>query len=289
MVGVAREVAALLGGELHLPEPTIRTVVDEEPVDVTIEDFDGCPRYIGRVFRDVAHRPVAPVAALAPPPRGHALDLERRRRHELRHARLGQPAACVRPHEARRWADRRPARAARRGAAHARRRRCAGSIPTTSLITDGEHAVALAAIMGGEESEVTDDDDRGAARGGELRAARDPRARRSGSRSAPPARTAGRRASTRTSRRPAAMLASRLLVDLAGARMTGHVGRPRRASRSGRSSASAPSGRSRVIGLDVPPDEQRDDPRAASASTSPTTGTSPCRPGARATSRARST
>ena len=46
--------------------------------------------------------------------------------------------------------------------------------PDDLLITDGERAVALAAIMGGEESEVTDDDDRGAARGGELRADRDP-------------------------------------------------------------------------------------------------------------------
>ena len=57
MVGLAREVAALLGGELHPPEPEDPAVVDAEDVDVAIEDFDGCPRYIGRVFRDVAIGP----------------------------------------------------------------------------------------------------------------------------------------------------------------------------------------------------------------------------------------
>jgi phenylalanyl-tRNA synthetase beta chain len=53
MVGVAREVAALLDGELHEADPDDPPVVDEEPVDVTVEDLEGCPRYIGRVFRDV--------------------------------------------------------------------------------------------------------------------------------------------------------------------------------------------------------------------------------------------
>ena len=66
-------------------------------------------------------------------------------------------------------------------------------------------------------------------------------ARPSGSACAPRARTAGRRASTRISPEPAAVLASRLLVDLAGARADGRRRRPRGASRSGRSFASAPS------------------------------------------------
>src|SRR5919204_4567885 len=53
MVGVAREVAALLDGDFHPPAPVDPPVVDEEQVDVTVEDLEGCPRYIGRVFRDV--------------------------------------------------------------------------------------------------------------------------------------------------------------------------------------------------------------------------------------------
>src|SRR4029453_7849430 len=48
MVGLAREVAALLDGELHPPAPQDPALVDEERVDVTIDDFDACPRYIGR-------------------------------------------------------------------------------------------------------------------------------------------------------------------------------------------------------------------------------------------------
>ena len=57
MVGVAREIAALVGGEFHPPEPDDPSVVDAEEVDIAIEDFVGCPRYIGRVFRDVAIGP----------------------------------------------------------------------------------------------------------------------------------------------------------------------------------------------------------------------------------------
>src|SRR5262249_33664968 len=53
--GIAREVSALLdvlladmpGGQP--PEP----VPQDEPVDIRIEDLERCPRYIGRLFRDV--------------------------------------------------------------------------------------------------------------------------------------------------------------------------------------------------------------------------------------------
>ncbi|HZT85506.1 MAG TPA: phenylalanine--tRNA ligase subunit beta [Gaiellaceae bacterium] len=50
--GVAREVAALLGGEL-LPMPGADPARDgDEPVGVGIDDPEGCLRFIGRVFRD---------------------------------------------------------------------------------------------------------------------------------------------------------------------------------------------------------------------------------------------
>ncbi|MCS7007271.1 MAG: phenylalanine--tRNA ligase subunit beta, partial [Gaiellaceae bacterium] len=57
MVGIAREVATLLDGELHPPAPSDPEIVDAEAVEVVVEDAEGCPRYIGRVFRDVAVRP----------------------------------------------------------------------------------------------------------------------------------------------------------------------------------------------------------------------------------------
>jgi phenylalanyl-tRNA synthetase beta chain len=52
--GIAREVAALFDGELVPLDPTEPERAGDEPVDVQVEDPDGCPRYIGRLFRDVA-------------------------------------------------------------------------------------------------------------------------------------------------------------------------------------------------------------------------------------------
>ena len=52
--GVAREVAALLGGEL-LPMPGEDPARNgEEPLGIAIDDPEGCVRFIGRSFRDVA-------------------------------------------------------------------------------------------------------------------------------------------------------------------------------------------------------------------------------------------
>ena len=52
--GVAREVAALLGGEL-LPMPGEDPAPDgDEPVGIAIDDPEGCLRFIGRTLREVA-------------------------------------------------------------------------------------------------------------------------------------------------------------------------------------------------------------------------------------------
>jgi phenylalanyl-tRNA synthetase beta chain len=51
--GVAREVAALLGGDLRPLRDDESARDGDEPLDVRIDDFDGCPRYVGRLFRDV--------------------------------------------------------------------------------------------------------------------------------------------------------------------------------------------------------------------------------------------
>ena len=56
--GIAREVAALYELELGPPpgrDPGPRSA--DESVDVTVEDLEGCPRYIGRLFRDVSIAP----------------------------------------------------------------------------------------------------------------------------------------------------------------------------------------------------------------------------------------
>src|SRR5207247_5096357 len=51
--GIAREVHALTGAELAPPPGRDPVLTDEESVDVVVEDLERCPRYIGRVFRDV--------------------------------------------------------------------------------------------------------------------------------------------------------------------------------------------------------------------------------------------
>ncbi len=254
MVGLAREVAALLGGELHPPQPEDPAVVDAEVVDVTVDDFAACPRYIGRVFRDVAigaspqwlrsrlflaeMRSISNVVDVtnyvmhvwgSPL---HAFDRTKlaNGRISVRHARAGEEVRTLDGTLRRLETD-------------------------DLLITDGERAVALAAIMGGEDSEVTESttellleaanfEPLGILRSSERLALR----------------TAG---SNRWEKgvdpylaEPAAVLASRMLVDLAGARMTGqadvHAALPEQPVVRLR-----PERASKVIGLEVPPDEQR--------------------------------
>ena len=55
--GIAREVAALFDLELAPPPGTDPQGGGDRPVDVTIEDYEGCPRYIGRLFTNAAVGP----------------------------------------------------------------------------------------------------------------------------------------------------------------------------------------------------------------------------------------
>jgi phenylalanyl-tRNA synthetase beta chain len=51
--GIAREVAALLETDLRAMPGSEPAREGDEPVSIAIEDLDACPRYIGRLFRDV--------------------------------------------------------------------------------------------------------------------------------------------------------------------------------------------------------------------------------------------
>ena len=154
--GIAREVAALFDLELAPPPGLDPEREGDEPVDVRVEDIEGCPVYVGRVFRDVkvgpspprlrarlvgaGMRPISNVvdatnyAMLALGSPLHAFDQSRlaEGRIVVRRARAGEELRTL-------------------DGTHRR------LDPADLVIADAQRAVALAGIMGGLESEVGDE------------------------------------------------------------------------------------------------------------------------------------
>ncbi len=151
--GVAREVAALYDLELQPCPGTDPGPVPEEQVEIEVRDFERCPRYIGRVFRDVqvgpspvwlrarltnaGMRPISNVVdvtnyvmlALGNPL--HAFDLAKLHGGRIV-VRLAEPAETIRTLDG---VDRELE-------------------PDDLMIADADRSVALAGIMGGEETEI---------------------------------------------------------------------------------------------------------------------------------------
>jgi phenylalanyl-tRNA synthetase beta chain len=254
LVGLAREVAALFGGELVEPAVVGTPVVDEEPVDVQVADFRACPRYIGRVFRDVA-------VGASPPWLRARLHLAGMRSisnvvdvtNYVMHV-YGSPLHAF---------DRSKLAGGRILVRHAvegeELRTLDGTLRRLDgrdlLITDGERAVALAAIMGGLESEVGEETTEVLLEAanfepvGILKTSERLALRTDGS-------NRWEKGVDPHLAEPAAVLASRLIVDLTGAHMTGtadvHGGLPARPVVRLR-----PERTSAVLGLDVAPQRQR--------------------------------
>ena len=152
--GLAREVAALFAGaELAPPPGRDPARAGEERLDVTIEDLGAAPRYVGRLFRDVAVAPSPPwlrarLVAAGMRPISNVVDVT----NYVMHA-LGNPLHAF---DADTLAGGRIVVRPARGGEELRTldgtlRRLDGSV---LVIADAERAVALAAIMGGEETEV---------------------------------------------------------------------------------------------------------------------------------------
>ncbi|MCU1375600.1 MAG: pheT, partial [Actinomycetia bacterium] len=57
VAGVARDVAARLGVQLRLPEPTLDAQGESAPISVDVVDTAGCPRFTARVIGDVTIGP----------------------------------------------------------------------------------------------------------------------------------------------------------------------------------------------------------------------------------------
>jgi phenylalanyl-tRNA synthetase beta chain len=155
MYGIAREVAALSDGELVPLDATEPAAEALEPVSIQIDDWVGCPRYIGRLFHDVtiaqsppwlrARLHLAGIRAIS-----NVVDVT----NYVMHA-LGNPLHAF-DHETL-HEGRIVVRRARPGE---RLRTLDGTErtlePSDLVIADADRAVALAGIMGGEDTEVTE-------------------------------------------------------------------------------------------------------------------------------------
>jgi phenylalanyl-tRNA synthetase beta chain len=219
--GLAREVGAIYDLELVPPPGADPQPAGDERVDVGIDDYEGCPRYVGRLFRDVeigqsplwlrarltfaGMRPISNVVdvtnyvmlGLGNPL--HAFDFD-----ALAGGRI----------------------VVRRATEGEKLRTLDGQLrelnPRDLVIADAERAIALAGIMGGEETEVGDATVNVLLEAanfepvGILRSSDRLRLRTEGSnrweKGVDP-HLAG----------PAAKLATQLIVELSGARWTGHV------------------------------------------------------------------
>ena len=153
--GMAREVAALVDGELAPPPGTDPPRDGDEPLELEIYDLEGCPRYVGRLFRGVRLGPSPPwlkarLVAAGMRPISNVVDVTNyvmlalgSPLHAFDHARLAGGRIGVRrahPGEAIVTLD------------GVRRELDPGDL----LIADAHEAVAIAGIMGGLESEVAD-------------------------------------------------------------------------------------------------------------------------------------
>ena len=151
--GLAREVAALFDVPLA-PWPGVDPLrAGDETITVDVEDFEGCPRYIARLFRDVAIGPSpvwlkARILAAGMRPISNVVDVT-----NYVMVALGSPLHVF-DHDT-----------LRSGIVGVRRARDGEDVRTLDgqlrrldardlVIKDAERAIALAAIMGGEETEV---------------------------------------------------------------------------------------------------------------------------------------
>jgi phenylalanyl-tRNA synthetase beta chain len=155
-IGIAREVTVIERGELRLPEatPAVGQGRAEELTAVEIVDQDLCPRYAARVIRGVRIGPspqwlVERLEAIGQRPINNVADITNYVLHEV-----GQPLHAFdfnKLHQHR--------IVVRRAKAGEKLTTLDGVdralAPEMLVIADGEKPVALAGIMGGEDSEIS--------------------------------------------------------------------------------------------------------------------------------------
>lgn len=156
-LGLARELAALLGGRARLPETKLenREAGDGAPLRVIVDDPGLCPRYVARVLRGLTVGPsplwmqqrlrnvgVRPISNLVDVTNYvmfelgqplHAFDGDKLPSHSIRVRRAEEGESLVTLDEQERILQ-----------------------SSDLLITDGERPIALAGVMGGLDTEVGD-------------------------------------------------------------------------------------------------------------------------------------
>src|SRR5215213_10346800 len=156
-LGVAREAAALTGARVTLPELTTKSVEGraEEFTSVAIEDEDLCPRYAARVVRGVKIAPspewlVRRLQAIGQRPINNVADITNFVMHEM-----GQPlhAFDLATLDGRRIVVRRARAGEKLKTLDGVERELDEQV---LVIADASRAVAVAGVMGGEETEISD-------------------------------------------------------------------------------------------------------------------------------------
>lgn len=155
ILGIAREVAGILGAKVTLPSVNLVEKEDaEHRIGLTVLDTDGCPRYVLRMIRDIAIVPspfwmrnritkcgMRPISSIVDVTNYVMLELGQPL-HAFDYERLAQSRIEVRVAGE---------RSLFRSLDGVDRKLEEGDL----LICDGSGAVALAGIMGGENSEIT--------------------------------------------------------------------------------------------------------------------------------------
>ena len=151
--GIAREVATLFDVDLAPPPGTDPPRAGDEQVDVAIDDYDACPRYVGRLFRGATLRPSplwlkARLLGAGMRPISNVVDVT-----NYVMLALGNPLHAFD------FTKLAGGRIVVRRAHAGEKLRTLDSVerelePYDLMIADAERSVALAGIMGGEETEI---------------------------------------------------------------------------------------------------------------------------------------
>ncbi|HAC66167.1 MAG TPA: phenylalanine--tRNA ligase subunit beta [Cyanothece sp. UBA12306] len=161
MVGVAREVAALTGGKLNLPQPPAISFPETSPypLEVNVKDGNACPAYLGTVIENVKIAPSpkwlqSRLEAAGVRPINNVVDVT-----NLILLEWGQPLHAFDREKLEAMAKDRPLTLGVRFAKEAETLKTLDdqerSLKTVNLvITANDHPVALAGVMGGQETEV---------------------------------------------------------------------------------------------------------------------------------------